>query len=73
VRLSRNQYLNNITHCSTENIVCAVGIGNCDNYGDSCYLLECHWDAIFMQSAFQRKILVSWLAAYKFEFCDEKR
>jgi hypothetical protein len=72
VRLSRNQYLNNITHYNTENIVCTVGIGNCDNYGDSRYLLECHWDAFFMQSAFQRKILVSWLAADKLEFCDEQ-
>jgi hypothetical protein len=35
VRLSRNQYLNSITHCNTENIVCTVGIGNFDNYGDS--------------------------------------
>jgi hypothetical protein len=44
VRLSRNQYLSNIAHCNTENIVCTVGIGNCDNYSDSRNLLECHWD-----------------------------
>lgn len=34
------------------------------------------WNVIemlfFMQSALQHKILVSWLAAYKFEFYDEE-
>lgn len=73
VRLSRNQYLNNTTHCNTENIVCTVGIGNCDNYGDSHYLLECHFDAFFMQSAFQHKVMGSCLADYKFEFCVEEQ
>lgn len=33
--LSFNQYLNNITHCNTKNIVFTVGIGNSDNCGDT--------------------------------------
>jgi hypothetical protein len=33
--LSCNRYIINFTHCSTENIVFAVGIGDCDNCGDS--------------------------------------